>query len=355
MTELERVKCVIPNNNGMSRGLPELIESLRSQKDVEVQIIVVDSGSVDDSVKYSELMCCTVLHIDPKDFTHANSRNKALDYVDTAYVFFTVNDAFLRDDRYLFKALKLIKKYDLAVLSGQQISKEKNLYSQYESMEIAKNFPEKDKVYIAKKYFKNIQLMYVDNVNALYKTEVLKKVRFMGDAVEDMITGNRFYQLGFSIGHTAIVNVEHGHVYFDVNKYKDRVLNDVKCYCPRKLNSRLQQCIFRNKLFLLLNTIFNDSSSSRLIFNLSLMGVLELISSFARSFTVLKSYNKVNEKDFLSLFFLFTIILFFIKLKILKLQKWLKKSEIGINCTDSEYNLFMRLYLAKIEAIYAEK
>jgi rhamnosyltransferase len=355
MTDLERVQCVIPNNNGMSRGLPELLESLRSQKDVEVQIIVVDSGSIDNSVKYSELMGCTVLHIDPKDFTHANSRNKALDYVDTEYVFYTVNDAFICDDRYLFKALNLIKKYDLAVLSGQQISGQKNLYSQYESMEIAKNFHEKDKVYIAKKYFKNIQLMYVDNVNALYKTEVLKKVRFVGDAVEDMITGNMFYQLGFSVGHTAIVKVEHGHVYFDVNKYKDRVLNDVKCYCPRKLNSRLQKCIFRKKLFLILNAIFNGSSSSRLIFDLSLVGILELVATFARSFTVLKSYNKVNGKDFVGLFFLSTIIIFFIKIKILKLKKWLKENEITLNCTDGEYNLFMRLYLSKIEAIYAEK
>ena len=355
MTDLERVQCVIPNNNGMSRGLPELLESLRSQKDVEVQIIVVDSGSIDDSVKYSELMGCTVLHIDPKDFTHANSRNKALDYVDTEYVFYTVNDAFICDDRYLFKALNLTKKYDLAVLSGQQISGQKNLYSQYESMEIAKNFLQTDKVYIINGLLNNIQLMHVDNVNALYKTEVLKKVKFTGDAVEDMITGNKFYQLGFSIGHTAIIKVKHGHVYLDKNEYKSRVLNDVKCYCPKKISANLNKYIFTNNIFLTLNSTFECLNCCSHLFNVSLSGAINIVNRLQLSIKRLMIENRnIGILGAARLFFMSTLIILFIVIKVAKLKQWLKRNNVNINPGCDDYKNFMDLYLSKVEAIYYE-
>jgi glycosyltransferase involved in cell wall biosynthesis len=58
-----------------ARHLPRLLEGVRQQTLRDVEIILVDSGSTDDTVKIAESYGAKIIHIDPTDFTFGRSLN----------------------------------------------------------------------------------------------------------------------------------------------------------------------------------------------------------------------------------------------------------------------------------------
>ena len=60
-----KVSVVIPNNNGLDMGLEKLINSIKSQSHKNIEIISVDSGSIDNSVKVMKRLGVQVFEISP--------------------------------------------------------------------------------------------------------------------------------------------------------------------------------------------------------------------------------------------------------------------------------------------------
>ncbi|MCG2788246.1 MAG: glycosyltransferase [Anaerolineae bacterium] len=58
-----------------ARHLPRLLEGVRQQTVQDVEIILVDSGSTDDTVKIAESFGAKIVHIAPADFTFGRSLN----------------------------------------------------------------------------------------------------------------------------------------------------------------------------------------------------------------------------------------------------------------------------------------
>lgn len=58
-----------------ARHLPRLLEGVKQQTYNNVEIILVDSGSTDDTVKIAEQYGAKIVHIAPKDFTFGRSLN----------------------------------------------------------------------------------------------------------------------------------------------------------------------------------------------------------------------------------------------------------------------------------------
>ncbi|MFO7584342.1 MAG: glycosyltransferase family 2 protein, partial [Anaerolineales bacterium] len=58
-----------------ARHLPRLLEGVRQQTLQDVEIILVDSGSTDDTVKIAESYDAKIVHIAPADFTFGRSLN----------------------------------------------------------------------------------------------------------------------------------------------------------------------------------------------------------------------------------------------------------------------------------------
>lgn len=64
------IRCYNEENH-----LTELFESIRRQKDVDSEIIFVDSGSTDSSVRIAQKYCDQIVHIKPQDFTFGRALN----------------------------------------------------------------------------------------------------------------------------------------------------------------------------------------------------------------------------------------------------------------------------------------
>ena len=233
----EYVTFVVPNNNGISRGLIRLIKSIKNQRNVTSKIIVIDSGSTDASVEFCRMEGCYVVEIDKSAFTHSYSRNKAIDVVDTKYVIFTVNDAYFNDDLYVVKAILLMEKYHLVAVSGIQRSLSNDYHASYMSKLLAARFPHKGKIRISNNKLKNMKKHIgnshsgayygLDNVNAVYLTKNLRDFKFENDTVEDMSIAKRFVDAGFKIGITQDLEVQHGHKFREIDDYYNKVKNDI--------------------------------------------------------------------------------------------------------------------------------
>lgn len=87
---MTKVSVVVPVRNG-SRYLGELLEALRREGPEEV--LVVDSGSEDDSVALARLAGATVVEVAPEDFGHGRTRNLAAERTTGELICFLTQDA----------------------------------------------------------------------------------------------------------------------------------------------------------------------------------------------------------------------------------------------------------------------
>jgi len=62
-----------------ARHLPRLLEGIKQQTLKDVEIILVDSGSTDETVTIAESFGAKIVHISPKEFTFGRSLNRGID------------------------------------------------------------------------------------------------------------------------------------------------------------------------------------------------------------------------------------------------------------------------------------
>ena len=88
-----KVSVVIPVLNA-GNDFPLLIKNYVTQKGFEeIEIVIVDSGSTDNTVQIARDYGAVVVQIKPEEFTHSYARNLGGETATGDYLFFTVQDA----------------------------------------------------------------------------------------------------------------------------------------------------------------------------------------------------------------------------------------------------------------------
>lgn len=88
-----KVSICIPTYNGMS-NLPELLDSLRKQELVELEIIAIDSTSSDGSWEFLQIQQdVTSLQIPQSEFSHGGTRQRLAEMATKEIVVFLTQDA----------------------------------------------------------------------------------------------------------------------------------------------------------------------------------------------------------------------------------------------------------------------
>src|ERR1700739_4142709 len=89
----KKISVVIPTRNA-GKEFPLLLRKLKVQKGIRAcEIIIVDSGSSDDTVFFAKREGATVIEIPPQTFNHGSARNKGAEYATGDFLLFTVQDA----------------------------------------------------------------------------------------------------------------------------------------------------------------------------------------------------------------------------------------------------------------------
>lgn len=217
------VSVVIPVLNSEAT-LGKLLGAIRRQKKInKIEIVAIDSGSIDSSVEIARKFGAKVVEISKESFSHGGTRQLALNYVSGEYILYACDDIMPVNDYWLFEIVATFEANpSLAVLSVKQnVNKDADLYSRWmNERDPALNGMVKNREYFLKlpscfeylPYPVKRKISLVDNVCACYRKDILMKYGFAPVPIaEDIEVGARMVKRGEHLGFLGSKGVLHWH------------------------------------------------------------------------------------------------------------------------------------------------
>jgi rhamnosyltransferase len=212
------ISIVIPVKNG-APWLEKLFQAILRQTLADrTEIIVVDSGSQDETLAIVERYPVRLLTIDPAIFDHGLTRNLGAQQANGEYIVMTVQDALPADDRWLEKLLSGFENKNIAGVCGQQVvphDRSMNPVQWFRPVSAADRF---DYAFPDPQSFRSLPaatkkaVCSWDNVNAMYRRELLAKVPFRKATFgEDQQWAQDALLAGYGIVYNYEARVYHYH------------------------------------------------------------------------------------------------------------------------------------------------
>ncbi len=237
------VSVVLPVNNGRSKGVERLVESLKNQTHKNIEFIAIDSGSTDDTVSWLRSNNFKVIEIEPASFTHAFSRNTGAEQAQGDYLLFVVDDVVFRDFDWIRTAIFLLECFGADSLSSRQtVDDGANVYARVLDAFLSGSQSERPSLNVSKSglivnsvrkilplrsVFRSVS---IDDTNHLVKKESFDKIKFKTSTVEDIDFALRLTREGMKTIYTNLIAVVHYHDYKidNLKNYAKRVCLDMR-------------------------------------------------------------------------------------------------------------------------------
>ncbi|MBC5991611.1 glycosyltransferase family 2 protein [Pontibacter cellulosilyticus] len=212
------ISVIVPVKNG-DAWLDKLLQSILNQTLANrTEIIVIDSGSTDDTLSILANYSVRLISISPENFNHGTTRNMGVEYAKGEFVVMTVQDAKPTDNKWLEHLLNGFDDTSVAGVCGQQVVPHDLRTNPVEWFRPISP-PGKRKVYFkSEQEFLSLSpnerksLCGWDNVNAMYKKEILLKHPFREVSfAEDALWAHDILKLGYSIVYNTNARVYHYH------------------------------------------------------------------------------------------------------------------------------------------------
>lgn len=241
----KKVSIIIPTKNAGS--LFEIVlKKITSQKYIkQLEIIILDSGSTDNTLKIGKAFNTKIINIKSEDFSHSSTRNIGAKYATGDYLLFTVQDAFFLNDKTTYDLINLLEKTDSIAGSTRQIPRsDADLFSSWQIDEFTKYIsPNKEDILvdIDKKTFINLSIekqrsfCTIDDVCSIFLKKEFDKIGGFNEKLkygEDLEIGKRLIESGKKIVYLCNNGVIHSHTrsasYFLKRYYVDTIfLNNI--------------------------------------------------------------------------------------------------------------------------------
>jgi rhamnosyltransferase len=213
------ISVVIPVKNG-AETLHKCLTAIRNQTIKDVEIIILDSCSKDESVKIATLFGAKIVNIPEGTFNHGSTRNKAVEYCTSNFIFFTVQDAYLSSDT----ALENMRAHFLndetvmgvvghqAVESGDVTKNPAAWFKRYSLPEITVRYFPKDQPFSQLPTVDQFKMSSWDNVVAMYRKSALLSIPFAATKFsEDWIWAREALSAQFKLITDSSIVVFHYH------------------------------------------------------------------------------------------------------------------------------------------------
>ncbi|MEO6838770.1 MAG: glycosyltransferase family A protein, partial [Ginsengibacter sp.] len=122
------ISVIIPVKNG-AQTLEKCLIKIRSQTTRDIEIIVLDSMSTDNSKEIALKYQAKVIEIPDGTFNHGLTRNLGVQHATGELIYLTVQDAWIADDDMLEKMSKHFEDTEVQSVTGMQATpheKDKN-------------------------------------------------------------------------------------------------------------------------------------------------------------------------------------------------------------------------------------
>jgi rhamnosyltransferase len=225
-TITSRISVIVPVRNA-GHELEQLLSKIRSQRKVDdVEIIIIDSESTDDSVQTAKQFGAKIISIKKSEFNHGGTRNLGAAEARGDYIVFTVQDAIPVSNYWLYNMVCSFIAYpELAALSTKQFVKpEADLFSLWsnENMINVLGF-EGDTMYSLSEGSGDIDwglfdnktkrmLTFFDDVSSCIRRDVFQEIKFSPLInAEDIDFGTKLLDNRKPIAYLTSTGVYHWH------------------------------------------------------------------------------------------------------------------------------------------------
>lgn len=211
------ISVVIPTLNPGGE-LPVLLSALKAQEGIEsIEMIIVDSGSQDQTITISREYGAKVIEVTPEEFSHSHTRNLGASQATGNYILFMTQDALPGSRHWLYEMISAAKKYKAVAVSCAETPRaDVDLFSLVNSWHhnhflelhngdrVSRYPPPND----YEGYRKHCQL---NNVACLIERQVFEKYKFRNDYAEDLDLGMRLANDGHILALLSATRVIHSH------------------------------------------------------------------------------------------------------------------------------------------------
>jgi len=211
---MARVGIVIPTLNASDKFI-ELLDSITIQNAKIDRKLVIDSGSLDNTVYLAEKYQYEVIHIDKVNFNHGRTRQFGVEYLkDVDIVVFLTQDVILYDESSIgnlvasFEDIKVGAAYgrQLPHIGASPLAAQARLFN-YPKISQYKCYEDKNKL--------GIKTAFMSDSFAAYRIARLKAVGGFPQVIvsEDMYVAARMLMQGYQIAYVADACGYHSHEY----------------------------------------------------------------------------------------------------------------------------------------------
>jgi len=206
---------VIPTHNA-GQHFPDLLDSLETQTLKPAQIIIIDSGSTDETREVAERRNCKVIAINRANFDHGTTRNLAVFEVSSKFAIFLTQDAIPADDYMIAELIKPMQvDSNIAICYGRQLPRPNA--TPLESFAREFNYPAKS-ILKTKNDIETLglKIFFCSNACSAIRCSIFKKLGgFKNDVIvnEDMLFAAKAILHDYSVYYSAVAKVYHSHSY----------------------------------------------------------------------------------------------------------------------------------------------
>jgi len=215
---MAKLTVIIPVKNG-AFILDKCLKSIREQSLKDVDILILDSGSKDESKSIAANYNCTIIDVEPSSFNHGETRNEGAKLAGTELVFFTVQDAWVSNETVLSRMCNWFDDPAVMGVTGHQAIPygEKDKNPAYWFKPVSEPIPE-IRHFTAMQEFqqlsaaKKFEFSSWDDVVAMYRRSALEQIPFTKtNFSEDWLWAQEALGKGFKLVRDPGLVVYHYH------------------------------------------------------------------------------------------------------------------------------------------------
>lgn len=223
-----KVSIIIPTKNGGDIYKQVLDKVLSQELSSNFEVIIVDSGSKDETVTYTREKLQThqnivLKEIQPSEFGHGKTRNLGASIAQGEFLVFITQDALPYDNIWLREIIKPfeISKGIVGVFSKHlpyedcDIFEKHNLHTHFNNFgqgTVIYKMDDKER-YEKEEGYRHLLCFYSDNSSAMRKS-IWQKIPYDDvDFAEDQLWAKKIIELGYSKAYTSEAIVYHSHNY----------------------------------------------------------------------------------------------------------------------------------------------
>ncbi|MGI6093748.1 MAG: glycosyltransferase, partial [Negativicutes bacterium] len=219
------VGLIIPTLNA-GEHFKKLVTSINTQKLNLSRKLVIDSGSLDNTVNLAKENHYEVMHIDKSSFNHGKTRQLGIDYfMDIDIAVFLTQDVILHDENSISNLVAVFENTQVGAAYGRQLPHANASPLAVQARMF--NYPAESKCKsYADKAELGIKTAFMSDSFAAYRMSALKEVGGFPHVIvsEDMYVAAKMLMMGYQIVYEAEACAYHSHDYTlfqEVQRYFD--------------------------------------------------------------------------------------------------------------------------------------